>query len=68
MSANWGFIFVARHVADMRRADDIIHGEQWIAGVEHRLFFKDVDGGHAGTAQAQRINERGRRDQRRPAG
>src|ERR1700733_14551482 len=41
------FILVASHIADMRRANDVVHRNQRIVRVEQRLFLEHVDCGHA---------------------
>src|ERR1700720_4433120 len=60
-------VFVARDIAEMRRAYDVRHPQERVAGVAHRLVLVDVDGGHAGASGAQRGDERARRDQAGPA-
>src|SRR5438093_1567947 len=52
------FVFVARDVAEMWRADHIIHGQQGIVDVAQRFLFIDIDRRHAGPAGAQRIDQR----------
>ena len=57
------FVFLARHVAEVRRADDIRHVEQRMRGVAQRLFLIDVDRRHAGPPGLQRCDQRARLDQ-----
>src|SRR2546421_4681599 len=33
---------IARDVAEMRRADDVVHREQRVLGVQHRLLLVDI--------------------------
>src|SRR6202171_216362 len=58
------FILVACDISDMRGAHDVIHCEQWMAGVESRLFLVDIDGGHAWTPELEGGNQCAGLDQR----
>ena len=60
--------FLARHVAEVRRADDVVHVEQRVLGVAQRLLVVDVDRRHAGAAGPQRVDQRAALDQLRAAG
>src|SRR5258706_237519 len=59
---------LARHVAEVGRADHVVHVEQRMAGVAHRFFFVDVDRRLARTPRIEGGDERARLDQRRAAG
>src|SRR6476659_32080 len=39
-------VFFARHVADVRRADDILHPQQRILWIAQRLLLVVIDGRH----------------------
>ena len=36
------FILVAGHIADVRRADDVIHAQQGVGRADHGFVFIDV--------------------------
>ena len=62
------FVFLARHVTDVRRGNDIGQGQERVVGVAHRLLFKDIDRGHPRAPGLERGDQRPRLDQRRAAG
>src|SRR4029077_16394085 len=61
-------VFLTRDVAEMRRAHHVAHAQQRMVGVEHRLFFVDIDCREARTPSAQRIDEGAALDEWRAAG
>src|SRR5262245_60277460 len=61
-------VFVARHVADVWRADHVAHLQQRIVRIAKRLLLEHVDRGETRTALPQRRDKRARRNQTRPAG
>jgi hypothetical protein len=52
-----GVVFFACHVADVRRAYDVSQRKDRIPCIENRLFFVNVDGGHAGPSVPQSFEE-----------
>src|SRR5260221_13655590 len=61
-------VLVARDVAEMRRADHVVHRQQRMLAAEHRLFVVDVDRRLSRPARLYRRLERPRPDERRTAG
>ena len=45
-------VFIARHVAQVRRAHDIVHRQKRMLRIEHRFIFIDIDRGHTWPAAA----------------
>src|SRR5437879_839184 len=56
-------VFFARYVADVGRADDVVHREQGIARIQQRFGFVDVDRRHPGTSGPQCVHQDARRDE-----
>src|SRR5262249_26421378 len=44
------FVFLMRHIADVRRRDDLFEAQQRQIRIAHGLVFEDIDGGIAGAA------------------
>src|SRR5438046_8343532 len=61
-------VILARYVAEMGRADHVVHVEQRMAGVAQRLLLVDVDSRLAGPSRLERGDERAGLDPRRAAG
>jgi hypothetical protein len=51
-------VLLAGDIADVRCADDVVHGEQRMARVEYRLVLVDVDRGHPRVPTLQRGDQR----------
>jgi len=54
---------VTLDVAEVRRADHVVHCQQRMAPAQQRLFLEDVDRRHARASGAQRGLEHARRNQ-----
>src|SRR5690348_14219584 len=60
-------VFVAGHVADVRRADNVGERQQRIVRVYEGFLVVDVDGGHARAPVAQRLYQCAGCHETRPA-
>src|SRR5262249_61718464 len=61
-------VFLARHIADVRRRDDLFELQQRQIGIAHRLVLEHVDRGTARPARAPRPPQRARPAPGRAAG
>jgi len=51
------FVLFPRYVSDVGRANNVVHRQQVMVGVDQWFLFVDIDGSHAWPSSAQRIDK-----------
>src|SRR5258707_7369754 len=62
------FVFFVGYVSYVRRADNLVHPQQWMIDVLNRLLLEHIDRSHAGMPLFESADQDAGFNQARPAG